>query len=163
FICTDDQPDRPAPPSADKERKPRRPAETAAPADIAAQAAKGGKKKPSAVSEENDLFVPVVSAPPTEMNIRRTELEDQFRAMPGPMDEPERLALWPELAQLNTALKDMAEAGICWTNAFWGMPEIPPEGAWAWLRGEDPSASRVPTAAEFDAALGNRMPSPNEV
>lgn len=163
FVCTDEQPDKPKPPPGDKERKGRKGDRPAGPEEPEAPATpKGGRKKAQA-SAEADFVAAAEAAPPSELKIRLREVEDQFKQAEGPLDVPERVALWPELARLNAALHDKAEAAICWTNAFWELPEVPADAAWAWLRTEDPTARPVPTAEGWDAALAARMPSPEAV
>src|SRR5262245_644446 len=160
FICREDQAERPKPSAGEKAK---RPTKEDAKNEIAASppAAKVGKKPPAA--EENDFFIAEEVAPPNELKLKRTELEDRFKAIEGPLDSPERLALWPELARLNAALKDRSEAAICWSNAFWEQPAVPVEGAWVWLRSEDGDARKAPSREEFDGTLTNRMPSPETV
>lgn len=165
FVCRDDEPAKPKGPP-DKGRKTKkgdRDDEPDAGLDLPPAAPRGGKKKTAAAAEEADFAAPVEVAPPNELKVKLRVLEEQFRAIDGPLDAPDRVALWPQLARLNAALKDTAEAAICWTNAFWELPEIPADGSWAWLRSEDSDARRGPTAEEWDAALANRLPSPNEV
>ena len=120
---------------------------------------KGGRKKAPA-ADEADFLAPVEIAPPDELKVRRRELEDRFKRADGPLDAPDRVALWPQLARLNAALKEKSEAAICWTSAFWELPEVPADGSWGWLHTEDPAARKVPTADEWDAALAVKMPSP---
>ena len=50
---------------------------------------------------------------PGEWELRRKELEDRFAAVDGPLDHPDRRALWPELAVANTGYGDTADA---WVN-----------------------------------------------
>jgi hypothetical protein len=161
FICTEDQPDRPKPPPSEKGKRPRKGEEPREDAELS-PLPKGEKKKPPPAAE-SDFLVQAEAAPPNELKLKRTELEERFKAIDGPLDAPERLALWSQLAKLNAAVKDKSEAAICWTNAFWELPEVTPEGAYAWLRSEDAAARKVPTAEEFDEALTNRMPSPEAV
>jgi hypothetical protein len=161
FICTEDQPERPKPPPSEKGKRPRKGEEPREDAELP-PLPKGEKKKPPPAAE-SDFLVQAEAAPPNELKLKRTELEERFKAIDGPLDAPERLALWSQLAKLNAAVKDKSEAAICWTNAFWELPEVTPEGAYTWLRSEDADARKMPTAEEFDEALANRMPSPEAV
>ncbi len=93
----------------------------------------------------------------------REQRERDFLAIPGPLDAPERVALWPELGRLNGRLGDLTEAAVCWANALWDTEEEPTATAWDWLRTEDRHAHATPTAAEFDAALTASAPSTQQV
>jgi hypothetical protein len=112
FACTEGEPKVPPPP---KEKKPKN---------------KGGKKEmpvpvapvkrpPAPAPKEEPAWVLPPSAPPNELLTRRAELEDRFRSLTGPPDQPERVALWGPLAGLNTALADDWEADLCRANALW--------------------------------------------
>jgi FtsH ternary system domain X7 len=164
FVCRDEEPGKPKPPP-DKGRKTKKGDRDEPDEDVELPPAapRGSKKKASATADDVEFLVPVEAAPPNELKVKLRALEDQFKAIDGPLDAPDRIALWPQIAQLNAALKDTAEAAICWTNAFWELPAIPAEGSWVWLRSEDPEARRVPTAEEWEDALAAKLPSPNEV
>jgi hypothetical protein len=56
--------------------------------------------------------------------------------------EPQRRALWPRLAELNAALGNIDDAGICWMNALWADDRPAPRRARIWFETE---ARRVPT------------------
>lgn len=167
FICRDDQPDKPKAPPPDKGRKGKRGDrdDLGDDLDLAAPTPKGQKRKAQAgPADEADFAAPVELAPPSELKAKLRELEKEFEALDGPLDSPERQALWPQLAHYRGLVGDVSEAAICWTNAFWERPEVPAAGAWAWLRAEDRDARKVPTAEEWDAALSAKgSPSPNEV
>jgi len=162
FICREDQPDRPKTSPGEKGKRPGKGDVADEGAESPAPAPTAERKKPPP-AEETDFVAQAEAVPPSELKVKRAELEERFKAVEGPIDSPERLALWPELAQLNAALKDTAEASICWTNAFWEQPRVPVDGAWQWLRTEDPNARKTPTAVDVDQALANKMPSPNDV
>lgn len=161
FVCADDQPDRPKAPPGDKGKKARKGPDTAAGLDLGPAVPKSAYARADGPAA-GDLAGPARDTP-NELKVRRGEIEKAFLAFDGGLDEPARQALWPDLARLNAALGDVAEAGICWANALWELPEVPPEAAWDWLRSEAPTASPVPTAAEWDAALAGPNPSPNDV
>ena len=46
-------------------------------------------------------------------------LEKQFLDLEGPLDLPERQALWPRLAELNAALDRNGDAAVCWLHGIW--------------------------------------------
>ncbi len=69
------------------------------------------------------------------------ELEREFISMEGPLDTPERLALWPRIAELNSKLDKPHEAGIAWANYLWEQEEFKNTDVSKWLlsgtKGED--------------------------
>jgi hypothetical protein len=78
------------------------------------------------------------------------DLERRFREIPGPIDTPERLALWPELARLNAALGQTADAALCWLAALWSAEDF--GRARDWLAAE--SVAAAPAATLLDGLLG---------
>ncbi len=73
------------------------------------------------------------------------QLEERFTALEGGLDAPERQALWPTLANLNAALGQTEDAGVCWANALWGQDGVSEEWAWNWFRTE---AAAVPMRSD---------------
>ena len=115
------------------------------PRGAAEAVAEAAKAKVKAAKPKPDVAPPVsmevafpVRPPPTpsELQFRLKTAEEQFLAVDGPLDDPRRLALWPELAQLNGALGHTADASLAWANALW-EPSDPP-AAWArnWVEAE---------------------------
>jgi FtsH ternary system domain X7 len=169
FICKDEQPDKPKPPGDRPKR--RRPDERGDDEviEVPIAAGKGKKKTGAATSAEEAYAPPVVIAPPNELKKQLRELENTFHQQEGPLDAPERLVLWPQLARLNSALGDYADASICWTNAVWEQDGISAGWADAWLQSEAKGlkltrpdatvvldrvlASPSPTAADVRAAV----------
>ncbi|HET6573679.1 MAG TPA: hypothetical protein VFG68_08775 [Fimbriiglobus sp.] len=90
---------------------------------------------------------------PSEWEVRRRELQDEFLRHDGPLDMPERQALWPELAVANVGANDRSEATLCWVNALWGRDTAPREWAEGWLRTELPDLDLPVTAAAFDRMM----------
>ncbi len=115
------------------------------PADDAPKARKPGGKplaaKPALVAESplDHSFVAesVVSAPVTaptvEWREKRDALEKRFLAVDGPLDHPDRTALWPQLAVANAGAGEPGEAAICWLNAAWAGD---PSASAGWLAAE---------------------------
>jgi hypothetical protein len=99
--------------------------------------------------EEFAEVLPV--AEPNVLQEQLTELEHRFAALEGGLDTEERQALWPELANLNAALGNAEEAGICYANAFWGQETVSPGTAWNWFLAE---ASDVPGRAATIKRVG---------
>ncbi len=79
--------------------------------------------------------------------------EEQFQAYEGGLDIPERQAMWPELAQLNTMLKNSDEAGVCWLNALWAQDTPSTEWVGRWFSVEA-TAVPVPQKAEAGRPRG---------
>jgi hypothetical protein len=156
FICKEDQPEKPKGPPPEKKRGKKNERDEEAidePGD--AKPVKGGKRKSPTGGDETDFAVPVEAIAPNEVKAKLRDLENEFLAVQGPLDAAERQALWPQLAQYNGLDGRELEAAICWTNAFWELPDVPAEGAFAWLKSEDKSARKTLAMDEFDAAMSD--------
>jgi hypothetical protein len=164
FVCKEDQPEKPKGPPSEKKRgrKTDRDEESLDESGDAPPV-KGAKRKSPAGGDESDFAVPVEAVAPNEVKVKLRELENEFLAVQGPLDAPERQGLWPQLAQYNALDGRELEAAICWTNAFWELPEVPAEGAFAWLKSEDKAARKLPSMDQFDAAMADRDQSPQAV
>lgn len=164
FICKEDQPEKPKGPPPEKKKGKKNDRDEEAFGDTVDEpTGKGAKRKLPAGGDEADFAVPVEAVAPNEVKVRLRELENEFLAVQGPLDSPERQALWPQLAQYNALDGRELEAAICWTNAFWELPEVPAEGAFAWLKSEDKGAKKTPAMDDFDAAMVDRDQSPQAV
>ncbi len=164
FICSDAKP--PKGPD-DKDAKKRRTKTDAdeGPLAPATPDVKWEAKKPASNEEKPQplpFVVPTEAKPPGEWLLRRQVLEKEFLASEGVLDAPERLKLWPQLAEANTGYGDTQEAAICWINAMWQYP-VPPQ-AWleGWLRSEIPAATLPITAVEFDKRMKLNEPTIGE-
>ena len=91
---------------------------------------------------------------PSEWKLRRAELERRFHEIEGGLDEPERQALWPQLAVASAGIPEEAEAAISWLNAMWNVEPIPLAWLEKWVRGELPQMGSTIRADEFDKLLG---------
>jgi hypothetical protein len=152
FICGEDErPDAPKPPPRERKGGPKGPkAEDVAVDDAPAPAApttKKGKRK-----DVSDTFDLLPQAKPSELQLRLTELENQFITHDGPLDAQERQTLWPEMATLKTALGDASDAAVCWTNALWETDGPVREWTKLWLHAEKVK-DHEPSAAEIDRLL----------
>jgi hypothetical protein len=135
FVCKDDQrPAAPKPPAPERKRA-KGPEEQIEPAEPAARP--GPAKTVPRAKEQTEFTVP--AAKPNELKRRLKELEEQFKEVEGPLDAPERQALWPEMAALNAALQLPADAAICWQHALWETATPNPAWArhWAHTEGTD--------------------------
>jgi hypothetical protein len=158
FVCKEDQPPaKPKPPrrSASSERSPASGRETQASVPLGEPVAKVAKKPPRARKGDADEFADLPREEPSELRKRLDALERQFLDFDGPLDAPERQALWPELARLNAALENPAEAAVCWLNALWESDERS-EGK---LSKEFASRETQGQAADLDRLLGLPEPS----
>jgi FtsH ternary system domain X7 len=98
--------------------------------------------RPKAKIEDNTEAFTVEKIEPDVLREQLRELENQFTALEGGLDSPERQAMWPRLASLNTALGALEEAGVCWLHALWNREPVSEEEAWKWFGAEAPA---VPT------------------
>lgn len=157
FVCKDGNSPKPAgdkPEAAPKDR-----ADAGRKADRVA-AAKKPATKPAAPAQATPTPaapLAVENRPRDEWAERRAMLEAKFLDVDGPLDDPARQALWPELAAANAGVGDAAEAALCWLNALWGEADPPREWVQAWARSE--GVAGPVTAAEFDARLARPHPS----
>jgi hypothetical protein len=87
------------------------------------------------VTEEED-FAELGKIEPSELQRRQRALEERFLAVEGGLDSPDRLTLWPELAEVNAALGSYEDAGTCWLNALWPQDPVPVDWCWRWFRAE---------------------------
>jgi len=111
FVCGESGP-KPKPPEDEsavvEESKSARPA---APLKVA-------KPKPGPAARA-ELSPAPEAQPPSAWRIRRESLEEQFLAIDGPLDSPERRELWPKLAEANAGEGSRLEASVAWLNAMW--------------------------------------------
>ena len=109
---------------------------------------------PARVVAEPEEVTAAPARPRDEWAERRALLERKFLDVDGPLDDPARRTLWPELATANAGVGEPAEAALCWLNALWS--EADPPAAWlaAWARAERPGGAL--TVAELDARLARR-------
>jgi hypothetical protein len=110
-----------------------------------------------------DTFAVRPPATPSELQLRLKGTEELFLAVEGPLDDPQRLALWPELARLNTALGHSADATLAWANALWESANPPPTWAWGWVEAEHALPKSELTAADLDRLLSQAQPAGPDV
>jgi hypothetical protein len=164
FVCKDDAEAQTPTPKAREPRQalkgkadpPRAPSGTAVPFKAVD---KSRRKKPAGDTELPDL----PRAKPGELQERLHALEKQFLEVSGPLDAPERRALWPAMGRLNQALGVPTDAAVCWVNALWEDVEAAPARALAWARAEYPKLGRDIPAAELDRLLAHTHPGPAEL
>jgi hypothetical protein len=118
--------------------------------------AKGAK--PTGTKPAAAEFLPPVEEvkKPNEWVIRAKELEMQFSQLEGPLDSPERTALWPELAVAYSGAKQPVDAAVCWLDALWDVDPMPPEWLGGWVRSELPGAGSTIKADDFDKLLNHQ-------
>jgi hypothetical protein len=158
FICKDIGGPKVKPDKGDKEPKSKDDDDVKAPKG-GGPAPKGPAKgkqpagKPTAQAE----FLPPVEEvrKPSQWEIRAKELEEQFLALEGPLDAPDRQALWPELAEAYAGAKKPMDATVCWLDALWDSDPMPPQWLAGWARSELPEAGSTIRADEFDKLLNH--------
>lgn len=153
FVCRDPGGPKPRPDRGDKEPRGRDDEEVKAPR-IAPPPKPPAKGKPVA-KPADFLPAPADVKPPNEWKLVREELERKFKAMDGPLDAPERQALWPELAIANAGYGDATEASVCWLNALWDADPPPADWLARWVRSEYPEAGGTVREEDFVRRLTN--------
>ena len=162
FVCSENPPPKP---KDDKAPKPRKTGDRGATDEVQlvpASGAKSGTKGGDPSAQSTAYAIEIEVKPPSEWEILRAKLEEQFQSIDGPLDAPERQALWPELAVANTGYGDHAEAALCWVNALWEH-EAHPEWVETWARSELRDATFPLTAAELDKRMKPADPTPGEM
>jgi hypothetical protein len=164
FICKDGGGPKTRPDKGDKEPRGKDEEDLKAPKGATQATKPTGKGKPSARPGGPSDFLPAPAEPKPESEWKRLreELERKFKAIEGPLDAPERQALWPELAKANTGLGDATEASVCWLNALWDADPPPAEWLAGWVRSEMKDATGTIRADEFDKRLGSPTSSVQE-
>ncbi|HVK09618.1 MAG TPA: hypothetical protein VM597_12660 [Gemmataceae bacterium] len=66
---------------------------------------------------------PVETLTPSAAVVQLREAETRFLAIDGPLDVPERLAMWPRLGALAAAAGLDEDAGLAWGNALWAQDD----------------------------------------
>ena len=153
FVCQEEAPAKPKKPPSDRRRisKEKNAALESAEAP-AVQIAELVETihRPKAKDEDNTDAFRDESAEPDLLREQLRELENQFRALEGGLDSPERQAMWPRLASLNAALGAPEEAGVCWVHALWSRETLSEEEAWKWFGAE---AAAVPMRPKSGCAM----------
>jgi hypothetical protein len=164
FVCPAKDAGGPKPkPGGDKEPRPaeEHDDDRAAKAGATKPAAKGkAGAKPAVVD-----FVPAPAEvkPPNVWEVRRAELEKEFLAVDGPLDDPARIALWPQLAEANAGTgKSSDEAAVCWLNALWSADSPQPGWLAGWVRSELPGSGGKAVPDDVDRRLKSQTPSAND-
>jgi hypothetical protein len=158
FVCADTDRPKPAKPADDapKARKPAKPA--AKPVATAEPPA-----EQAMTAAEPVVLTPAAdpaATPTAEWRARREELETRFLHVDGPLDHPDRLALWPDLAVANAGAGEPGEAAVCWLNAAWAA-DRPAAAVSRWLGTEFPAGPPA-DAAGFDRLVAEPDPTPGE-
>jgi hypothetical protein len=91
---------------------------------------------------ELDPFADEKPAPPSELEKELHTLEQKFLELEGPLDMPERRALWPRMARCHAGTNRPEDAGLCWLHGVWGEPAVPAGCALHWFAAEAAAALR---------------------
>jgi hypothetical protein len=148
FVCDEDSPPRTVKPHTPESRRSKRPKTTDLLEKPARPQPKPVEKKPEPIEETPTHFPAVVEA--SELQTKLDALEAEFMASEGPIDDPKRQALWPELAELNTAMGN-EDAVICWLHALWDLDAATSQWADRWITAE---AKLAHTHGDTRAVLG---------
>jgi hypothetical protein len=121
------------------------------------------KRARNAAAEGATPLFELADSTPSELEKRKKALEDQFLALEGTLDAPERLALWPQLAGVYAALQNSADATVCWVNALWEGGRDAAKQATAWAHAEWHGMTGRRFAAQLDQLLVRPQPSPPDL
>jgi len=106
-----------------------------------------------------------IAKPPNEWKLRCDELEKAFLENAGRLDDPKRIALWPQLAEANAGIGEgrRSEAAICWLNAMWNDTAPPTEWLTQWVASECLENKQTTLDKLLDGCLRNEQPTPSDV
>jgi len=161
FVCAEG--DKPPRDPGDGGKGKRRPKASTSDTPLTDSGPKAPTKKPADPGDRLSTQVmdtQIEVRKPSEWEARRKVLEDEFLTLEGPLDMPERLALWPELATANVGAGHPSEAALCWVNAVWERDTAPRAWAEGWLRTEFRDQVLPVTATEFDRLMKTADPQP---
>lgn len=163
FVCSEDKPPKPKDPGKGNKDRPKGDKDT----DPLSSPKDSGKRTPSKKDDgptaQVEYAVQAEQKKPNEWKIRREELQKQFLAVDGPLDHPDRVALWPQLAVANTGAGDAAEAALCWAAGLWEQEETDLAAVRGWSASEFQSTGGVISQEEFTRRLKQADPHQGEV
>lgn len=152
FVCGDDR--QPKPKDPGKGPKPKGGDGDTRPLTPEKEAGKGGSRKAGPGEQPTAERFETAAEPgrkPNEWKVRREELQKRFLAVDGPLDHPDRVALWPQLAMANAGAGDLHEAALCWVYVVWEKADA--DAVRQWCRTEFPDTNGEITEAEFGRQL----------
>jgi cellulose synthase operon protein C len=141
FICDEEPPGKPRK-TAGSDRPARGMSSQSQDVDFSEGAAftapvkKVGPKDNGREPEEDVLEVAQTEPEILALRQQLRELEDRFQALENGLDVPERQALWPELARINSSLGNGEDSGICWLHALWAQDTPSTDWSWHWFSTE---------------------------
>jgi cellulose synthase operon protein C len=162
FVCREEEQPRDRPPRKAERPTDPRPASSPAPSTQASTTLEDELIFAEVV--EKELVPPVELAravpQPSELQQRLSAAENQFLAIDGPLDSPERALLWREMAHLNGALDRRLDASLCWSQVLWEQPAAHRDAAVTWLGhlGENGSGLRAAATDKLRALAEGGLP-----
>ncbi len=161
FVCADDKQPKPKDPGKGPKDRPKNEKD----GDPLSNPKDGGKrtaKKDDGLVAQLE-YVVQAEKKPNEWKVRREELQKRFLAVDGPLDHPDRVALWPQLAVANTGAGDAAEAALCWANGLWEQEETELAVVRGWAASEFSNTAGEVTQQAFSRRLNQPDPHQGEV
>lgn len=161
FVCVDDKQPKPKDPGKGPKDKPKGDKD-----GDPLSSPKDGKRTASKKGDDagpTEFVAQAEQKKPNEWKVRREELQKQFLAVDGPLDHPDRVSLWPQLAVANTGAGDAAEAALCWAAGLWEQDETEPAVVRGWAATEFAATTGVVTKEEFTRRLKQADPHQGEV
>ncbi len=167
FLCPEEhsERDRPSGPGKGKGKKHRADETSAAETAAGSRTGKGRSAAGSTNYAAAEPLPNIAQASKLEPSVIRQQLdalEEQFLAIDGELDHPERQALWAHLAELNAALEERNDAAVCWLNAVW-EENVPASSLLEdWVASELGQRPTKLRAADLDHLLAQDAPTPSE-
>src|SRR5262249_41844255 len=113
-------------------------------------------KKTREKAEAAEPLPELPRASPTELQRQLAALEKRFLELEGGLDSQARQELWPQLAQLYTAVLSYSDAGLCWAHALWDETSHTAQHAWGWVRTENKGREGTPSGKDLDRILSGK-------
>ena len=154
FICRDGKPTSVGSPSAPRE--PQRPPQTRPRNEPRPQTPPPGPTQSAAPPLEShpaasaSFATASVANQQERLQLRRRldDIQTRFRNQDTPPDDPERIPLWVELANLETALGEPIDASLCWSQALWWSEPAPASWWSRWIAVEFANLNLQGSAAD---------------
>lgn len=119
--------------------------------------------QPSSVSKDAEVGTAKADAGMEAWRQRRQELEQAFNTALGPLNDPNRTALWDQLAEANEGCHDFTEAVLCWQHCFWHRSELNSRDLRRMWESAVAGVSDQRHASDIETSLAINQPSPSDV
>jgi hypothetical protein len=117
------------------------------------------KETPEILQEITETFSPPEKIEPGKLEKLKVKLENEFLNLEGGLDNPQRVQLWSQLANVYSQLEMHEESGVAWTNAIWEKPSSCK--MWSWFLAEIKPVLKNDNPWINNASVPNEIPPQN--